>query len=213
MKTSHMMTLLAVGALSMGTGAAFAASRAESKAVAPASQQAQGERFQQRLDAFRFSVTPTQRAGLMKAADGWKVMAKGTQDTLWVQVQKDVARIFTPAQAREFMGLVSPQLSYGGKYLTGLCLTSTATGVLFSVVGVVGCPDSAESNYGLFYSWSSFIYANVCMIEGAESCGTAVDAASISASNWAVMVETCDVADTAYYSMALAYAACGGTWE
>lgn len=202
------ITVAAVGMMTL-MGPADAANRA----AAPKndSVEVQGTIYMTRVESFRKSLTPAQRSNLVTAAESWKALQSRPSE-MDRQIQKDVSRILTPAQAREFYALANGDISAGGHYAKVLCVINSATGLLFSFVAVVGCP-TETANISLYYSYAAFIYANTCVLNQDTTCQAAVDASATSTAGWESMLTTCDVADTAYYSMALTYVACGGTWE
>jgi hypothetical protein len=208
MNTWKAITLAAVGMMTL-MGPADAASRAQ--APKNDSVEVQGTIYVTRVESFRKSLTPAQRSQLVTAAEGWRAL-QNRQTEMDRQIQADVSRILTPAQAREFYALANGDIAAGGHYAKVLCVLNSATGLLFSFVGVVGCP-TETANISLYYSYAAFIYANTCVLNQETTCQTAIDASATSAAGWESMMTTCDVADTAYYTMAFTYVACGGTWE
>lgn len=202
------LSILAAGVLGavglMGMQSASAAPKAEITAEARADQHLR------RAEAFRASLKPAQRDALLKASQGWESLAQDPEK-LMVRVEKDIARILTPAQAREFMNVIDPGISGGGVYRPWICWANSKLSVMFSMIGIIGCPtDTAED---AFYSaYLASVYANTCLVEHAGSCDIAAYSALDAYTSWSQIVGTCDVADTAMYTCLMTYAGCGGSW-
>ncbi len=199
--------VVAAGALGLFSISGAALARQAHVPAAP-SAYTQADSALERALALGDSLSMDQKAALMDAAEGWRAL--GSDALIMEQAKIDVARILTPAQAREFWNVVQG-VNEGGVYLPIMCLFSSSLGVLFSMVGVIGCTNET-SIQAFLDAFAAFIYANECLISGATSCDEASYAAGLSASGWSTLIDSCDVADTAYYSTALAYATCGGTW-
>ena len=130
----------------------------------------------------------------------------------------EVGQILTPKQRRVFdaaMGdllrAAQPEVSptEGGWYMPYGCFTVSKVGLVFGVVGFIGCPGDISRDAASL-AWGASIFSSACLLEGASSCDLASGAAYVSASGWYQLLTTCSVADTAYYSEAVTYRQCGG---
>jgi hypothetical protein len=171
----------------------------------------QSERGSLNLVAFRNSLKPAQVEALVRASRAWKPLIDQGESVLMARVQQDVSRILTPAQSNQFMAMVEPSLTGGGHYFNIMCFSVSKVGLLFSLVGYIGCP-SDVSGAATYDAYKASAYATTCTVDGQTSCESAIASAGESYIGWSTLISSCDVADTAAYSTAATYAFCGGTW-
>lgn len=209
MKKLHAVGALTMGMLAMGsvTGVAMAGRSAGTATISRAA----GNDFPTRLAAFNASLSDSQRASLIKASQAWKPLADKGEAVFMARVQQDVTRILTPAQSKTFMSLASPSLTGGGFYFSAMCFSVSKIGLMFSLVGYIGCPGDV-SGAATYDAYKASAYSTTCSIDKMDGCDSAVTSAGESYIGWSQLLSNCDVADTAAYSAAATYAFCGGTW-
>jgi len=200
--------VVALGAISMmGVSTIGVAAPAARKAPVV---EAKADRSMYQVEQFRASLSPAQAGALVQAGMNWRPLAE-KPDLLWTQVNHDVTRILTPSQARVFLTLVEPSLNAGGVYKKYKCWLDTKNEFLFSVIGLIGCPVDTATEA----TWTAFeaaVAADQCIVNATADCPDAVANSQAAAILWGQLEGSCDLADTAMYSCAIAYAACGGTW-
>lgn len=210
MKKLNAVGVMTIGALAMGSmaGVAMAGRAMDHNAVVGRSA---SDGFQNSLASFNASLTNSQRDALIKASQAWKPLADKGEAVFMARVQKDVTRILTPAQSTALMKLVNPSLAGGGFYFSAMCFSVSKIGLMFSLVGYIGCPGDV-SGAATYDAYKASAYSTTCSIDNLDTCDSAVTSAGESYIGWSQLLSNCDVADTAAYSAAATYAFCGGTW-
>ena len=165
------------------------------------------------IDAAMDSLTELAELLTDEQREGLNRVRARTVPEAWSQVDA----LLTPTQQTMFDDAVETLLEReeatptgdGGWYLPYGCFMSSKVGLMFSVVGFIGCPgDTAREATNL--AWGASIFSSSCLLSADESCDLAKGSAQISADLWYTLLTTCSVADTAYYSEVVTYRSCGG---
>lgn len=196
--------LVFIAAATLGVaGLTHARPVAEVHAQIPQSAQVQGAFAD--LTAVAHTLTDAQRVAL----DG---ISGDSVDAIRAQLDE----ILTPRQQLRFDRAVEVLLgeeevspTEGGFYMSYGCFATAKVGLMFSVVGFIGCPDDV-SRQATNLAWGASIFSSSCLLEDDSSCDLAMGSAEASASLWYRLVTTCSVADTAYYSEWITFRMCGG---
>lgn len=169
--------------------------------------------FAYNLAKLQRSLQPAQIDGLVEASVAWRALSGAPEAALLERIDKDVRSILSPAQYAIFVDLAYPtsDIAGGGSYYANMCLISSRLSLIFSIVGVLGCPgDTSKEATGDAYL--AFSYAIICNMESASSCPGAVEAAADAYISWSQLMGTCDLADSAAATMGATYVFCGGVY-
>ncbi len=168
--------------------------------------------FADDLATLQASLSPDQVDALAAASASWRSMTQLSQQDLFDRMMSDLEAILTPGQFAQMLNLLSnAAIAGGGVYMPTLCMLSARISLVFSIVGVMGCPgDTAKDATAEAYV--AYSYAIICGMEGATSCPGAVDAAASSYITWTQLMGTCDLADSAAATMGATYVLCGGVF-
>jgi len=207
MKQSRVLSLLIITSLAL-----FGLS--SSAAAAPLQERGFQERIEKapldQVYALSATLTVEQRDALLAASMEW-TQEPGQPALLLAQIEQDLERILTPAQLRLIDSVMGATPDAGGVYLKILCWVNSKLSLLFSMVGLIGCP-SQTAEEAFYKAWTASVYANTCLVEQAESCDAAAFAALDAYVGWSQLSGSCDVADTAMNTSLVTYVTCGGTW-
>ncbi len=168
--------------------------------------------FAHDLAAFQAALTADQLDALVTASTNWRTMTHLAQNDLLDRMDSDIQDILTPAQYAQWVKLLSnAAIAGGGVYMPTLCVLSSRVSLIFSIIGVLGCPGDTSKD-ATADAYVAFSYAIICNMEGASSCPGAVDAAASSYITWTQLMGTCDLADSAAATMGATYVLCGGIY-